>query len=329
MSINKKRVLSILIVLSLIVCISSMPSFSYASGNSDDAVSEGGIDTKPIAPKAESLSLDATRLIFAKKGDALTLKATVKPASVDTSNIKFTSSDKKIVTVDKKGKVKAKGWGECKITVEIDGIKKTCRASVAKKWVALTFDDGPGGYTNKLLKTLRKEDVQATFFVLGSMAKSNNKALKTIYKDGHELANHTYNHKAGASTLMSQLKKTDKVIKKVSGKNTTLMRPPGGAINAKTKKCGKSIIMWSIDPKDWRDRNASTVRKRVVNNVRSGNIVLLHDIHSTTVKATPNIIKDLKKKGYTFVTVSTIIGKPKANKVYNKGRSQVKTMKIK
>jgi peptidoglycan/xylan/chitin deacetylase (PgdA/CDA1 family) len=107
------------------------------------------------------------------------------------------------------------------------------------------------------------------------------------------------------------------------------MRPPGGAINNVTRKSGKAIIMWSVDPKDWRDRNVKTVYDRVMKNAKSGSIVLLHDIHPTSADAAIKIMKDLKKKGYVFVTVSDLLGKPKANKVYNKGPKKVRTMKIK
>ncbi len=318
----KNKSIAFTIMLALMLC---MPL--------DTALAETGSAVEPppvpATVKATSIKLDAKRLIFGKRGDTLTLKPTVKPEKAYPAKVTYTSSNRKVAIVNSNGRVKAKGWGECTITAKVDGLKKTCRVSVAKKWVAITFDDGPGKYTNKLLKGLKKQNVQATFFVVGSMAKPNNKILKKINKNGHEIANHTYSHNAGASTLKSQLSRTDKIIKSVTGSKTKLMRPPGGAINSTTKRCGKAVIMWSVDPKDWRDRNSATVRKRVVGNTKSGSIILLHDIHKTSVTAALKITKDLKKKGYTFVTVSDIIGKPKAGKVYFKGRSKVKTMKIK
>ena len=323
--INIKKTISSVLILSVLVC------FNIDKGSADTISSEPAVEPPPetVNVKAKSIKLDGSRLIFGKKGDKLKLTATVKPKDAYPAKVTFTSSDKKIATVNKSGEVTAKNWGECTITVKVDGKKKTCLVSVAKKWVAITFDDGPGAYTNKLLKGLKKQNIQATFFVVGSMAKANKKILKKIDKNGHELANHTYNHNAGASTLKDQLKKTDKVIKSVTGSNAKLMRPPGGVINDTTKKCGKAVIMWSKDPKDWRDRNSATVRQRVVSSAKSGDIILLHDIHPTSVTAALKITKDLKKKGYTFVTVSTIIGSPQKNKVYFKGGSKVKTMKIK
>jgi peptidoglycan/xylan/chitin deacetylase (PgdA/CDA1 family) len=207
--------------------------------------------------------------------------------------------------------------------------KAKCKVTVAKKWVALTFDDGPGKYTDKLLKAMKKQGVRATFFVVGQMAKPRASILKKMVKNGNEIANHTYAHNGSEGALMNALKKTDKIVKKATGKNTKLMRPPGGAINSVTRRCGKPIILWSVDPKDWRDRNSNTVYNRVIGETKSGSIVLLHDIHPTSVDAAIRIMKSLEKKGYAFVTVSELLRDPKNNKVYNKGTKKVRTMKIK
>jgi peptidoglycan/xylan/chitin deacetylase (PgdA/CDA1 family) len=201
--------------------------------------------------------------------------------------------------------------------------------TVAKKWVALTFDDGPGPYTEELVKNMKKRGVRATFFVVGQMAKSRTAVLKKAFKNGNEIGNHTYAHNGSAGALMGGLKDTDKIVKKATGKKTALMRPPGGAINGVTRSCGKPIIMWTVDPKDWQDRNANTVYSRVMANTRSGSIVLLHDIHPTTVTAAYRIMDELKSRGYAFVTVSELLNKPKANLSYNSGPKKVRTMKIK
>jgi peptidoglycan/xylan/chitin deacetylase (PgdA/CDA1 family) len=243
--------------------------------------------------------------------------------------LKYRSSNKSVATVTDKGVVKAKKWGRCTITVSAGGKKAKCKVTVAKKWVALTFDDGPGKYTNKLLKAMKKQGVRATFFIVGQAANSRTSLLKKAANGGNEIGNHTYAHNGSASVLKDALKKTDNVVKRAIGHKTALMRPPGGAINGATRSCGKPIIMWSVDPKDWRDRNAQTVYDRVMNSTRSGSIVLLHDIHPTSVDAAIKIMKSLKGKGYAFVTVSELLGNPKANKVYNKGSKKVRTMKIK
>jgi peptidoglycan/xylan/chitin deacetylase (PgdA/CDA1 family) len=283
-------------------------------------------EPEPIPVK--SVKFDARKLLFGKKGDHLQLKATIKPKGADTSDLVFLSSNKKVATVSKTGKVTATGYGTCTITVTVGGKTALCPVQVAKKWVAITFDDGPGKPTTKLLKGLKKRKVTVTFFVVGTMAKSRPKVLKQESAAGHEIANHTWNHNGSAKVLRKALKKTDKVIKKATGSNSKLMRPPGGAINKTTRKCGKPIILWSVDPKDWRDRNANTVYTRVIKGTKSGSIVLLHDIHPTSVTAGLKIVDKLKKKGYAFVTVSQLLGSPKKNKVYTKGSAKVRTQKI-
>jgi peptidoglycan/xylan/chitin deacetylase (PgdA/CDA1 family) len=296
---------------------------SYKTSAADD---EGNPAT---GPAVKSVSLDADELLFGKKGAKLKLKTTVQPKNADLSGLKYKSSDESVATVTKNGKVKAKGWGVCDITVTVGDKKDTCKVTVAKKWVALTFDDGPGNYTDKLLKAMKKQGVRATFFVVGQMAQSRTSLLKKMVKNGNEIGNHTYAHDGSAGALMNALKKTDKIVKKATGHKTALMRPPGGAMNEVTRRCGKPIILWSVDPLDWRDRNANTVYQRVMKSTKSGGIVLLHDIHPTSVDAAIRIMKTLKSKGYAFVTVSELLGNPKANKVYNKGPGKVRTMKIK
>jgi len=322
--IQLKRVQFIFIAALLIVSLvlaSNQPSSVWAS-ETDPAG-----DTE--APEVKSVSLDAKELLFGKKGDKLTLEITVKPNDADISDRTFKSSDESVAVVNSKGVVKAKGWGSCKITVRVGDKKAKCKVTVAKKWVALTFDDGPGNYTKKLLDAMKKRGVRATFFVVGQMAKPRASILKKIAKKGNEIGNHTYAHNGSANVLIGALKKTDKVVKKAIGKKIALMRPPGGAINATTRRCGKPIILWSVDPKDWRDRNVRTVYRRVMSGTQSGSIVLLHDIHPTSVDAAIKIMDSLSGRGYAFVTVSELLGNPKANKVYNKGPEKVRTMKIK
>lgn len=322
---NKSRFSIFILVVLLIIMLLIYNVISGTSKQKSSEISQQKIEEPAI--KATSLTLDAKRLIFAQIDDTLTLEPTISPQDT-TEEIKFTSSNPEVAAVNQSGLVKAKNWGECIITAEIGEIQQNCHVAVAQHWAALTFDDGPGLYTDELLKGLKEQNVQATFFVLGVQAKSFKDVIQNIHDNGHEIASHTYSHKNAGATLMDQLSKTDKVIEKVIGKGTTLMRPPGGGINDVTKKCGKAIIMWDVDPLDWKNRDASIVRKRVNENTESGSIILLHDIHKTSVEAALVLTKDLKEKGYTFVTVSDLIGTPEANKIYQTGRSEVQTMKL-
>lgn len=321
---RKRKILVTTLILTLIVSSFGIAGFA-SDEKTDDKKTSGGIS----ATELSEFKLDSERMIFGKIGDTLNLVPEVKYKGDDNPIILFKSDNEKIATVDKNGKVTAKGWGECYITAMCGAKRAKAHVTVAKKWVAITYDDGPGEYSEKLVKALKKENAVATFYMLGSVANHNKKYLKLIYEDGHEIANHTYEHLAAPETLRNQLNKTDKVIKSVTGKNTTLMRPPGGSINKVTTNTDKAVIMWSVDTLDWKYRDVDRIQRVATKNIKSGDIILLHDIHPKTVAASPYILKTLKEKGFALVTTSEIIGNPKAGKVYRKGSKKVKTMKIK
>ncbi len=275
-----------------------------------------------------AVSLDASRMLFSEPGKTLKLKATIKPGNEVLGAASFSSSNDKIATVDNTGKVTARSFGECTVSVKVNGHIARCRVTVANKWAALTFDDGPAAHTARLLDDLKKRDVVATFFVVGGSAAGRKDLLRRMDKEGHEVANHTYSHNGSVGALINQMSRTDAVIRSAIGKESVVMRPPGGGINSTTYQCGKPIIMWTIDPRDWADRNASVVYSRVVNSIRSGAIILLHDLHASTVTAAPQIVDTLKSRGYAFVTASELLGDAKAGKVYYSGKSKPRTMKI-
>jgi len=187
-----------------------------------------------------------------------------------------------------------------------------------QKCIALTFDDGPMSSTSKLLKILAKRKVKATFFLIGQNVKAHPSLVRQELAAGHEIGNHSYTHAdlaaASASKVRSELSKTQSAIHKAAGITPVLMRPPGGAtdstVTSITRKMKLAQILWAVDPKDWRDRNTKLVERRVVGGARRGYIILMHDIHPTTVAAVPNIIKRLAAKGYVFVTVSQLFGHP-------------------
>lgn len=180
-----------------------------------------------------------------------------------------------------------------------------------KKMVALTFDDGPGKYTREIVTCLKKNDSRATFFVLGCNINSYKSAVKNADKIGCEIANHSYDHtiltRLSAEQVKKQMKDTDAKVKKITGSNTTLMRCPGGGVNKTVQGAvGKPIILWSIDTLDWKTRNTDKTISAVMNNVKDGDIVLMHDIHEPTKRAALYLIPELRKKGYQLVTVSEL-----------------------
>ncbi|CAM3032171.1 polysaccharide deacetylase family protein [Lactococcus hircilactis] len=196
-----------------------------------------------------------------------------------------------------------------------------------KKLIALTFDDGPNPTTTpKLLKTLADNDVKATFFPLGEEAKANPDIIKAEAAQGHEVASHTWDHKNLVTLTPEQQKQeilsAHDLINSLTGQKTNFFRPPYGSYNATTlAQTPLAAVDWSIDTNDWRYvNNTPMVIQNAVNYAHDGGIILIHDIHSWSINAVPDIIQQLKAKGYTFVTVSELLnakeGPIQSGKVY-------------
>lgn len=197
------------------------------------------------------------------------------------------------------------------------------------KCIALTFDDGPGPYTAKLLQELASKDVRATFFLIGRSVGTRPELVKAELAAGHAVGNHTYEHldlvKLDAATIGFQVDRTAAAILDATGVRPTLLRPPYGATNptvkAVARERGYAQILWNVDTEDWKNRNVATTTQRALDGARPGAIILMHDIHPTTVQAVPGIIDALRARGYTLVTVPQLIGTPEAGKTYSSGRS--------
>ena len=180
------------------------------------------------------------------------------------------------------------------------------------KCIALTFDDGPGPDTGRLLDVLRSENVPATFSVLGDQAEKYPATVRREYAEGNEVGNHTYDHKdlstLSAAAVQSEIKRGADAIAATGTPRPTLVRPPYGAVNDTVRTyAGYPFIMWRVDPLDWKYPNAVRVADQIVGHAQPGRIVLSHDIHKTTIDAMPAVIQRLKQQGYTFVTVSTLL----------------------
>jgi peptidoglycan/xylan/chitin deacetylase (PgdA/CDA1 family) len=180
------------------------------------------------------------------------------------------------------------------------------------KCIALTFDDGPGPDTGRLLDLLKRENVPATFFVLGDQAEKYPATVRREYAEGHEVGNHTWDHKdlstLSAAAIQDEIKRGADAIAATGIPRPTLVRPPYGAVNDTVRAyAGYPFIMWRVDPLDWKYPNATRVADQIVGHAQPGRIVLSHDIHPTTIDAMPAVIQRLKAQGYTFVTVSTLL----------------------
>lgn len=203
------------------------------------------------------------------------------------------------------------------------------QSNYAQKYAALTFDDGPdSSYTEKLLDILKKENVKATFFILGYKAAKYPEIIKRINNEGHLIGNHSTAHKnfteyTDSVSLMKDVLFVDSVLFATIGKKTHYVRPPYGALRDEQKQIllsnGYEIAMWTLSVKDWDVFNITkkcivdTIKKYHHNNA----IILLHSkdasgkiedypLRNNTIKALPEIISFLKKKGYQLVTLDKI-----------------------
>lgn len=188
----------------------------------------------------------------------------------------------------------------------------------AEHYVALTFDDGPtgqsDGLTARLLNALNERGAHATFFMCGYRVKDFHAVLDRFLAEGHEMGNHTMDHKTltklSVSGIHEQVDGNSDLIESYAGAKPTVMRPTGGAYNdtvkAEMKKSGLPIILWSLDTLDWQSRDAASVERKILNNVQDGDIILMHDLYESTYKGVLNAVDKLKDQGYAFVTVSEL-----------------------
>lgn len=184
------------------------------------------------------------------------------------------------------------------------------------KYVALTFDDGPcSKVTPRILETLKEFDAKATFFMLGSQVDYYPALAKQVADNGHEIANHTQNHKdlttLHPSAIRHEIATSRQKIYEATGQNPQLLRPPYGAYNESVLQVvgenQEPMILWSVDSLDWKSRNATAVNEKILNSIRPGSIVLMHDIHSSTADALPMLLSALEDEGYEFITVSQLL----------------------
>ena len=181
--------------------------------------------------------------------------------------------------------------------------------------VALTFDDGPGPLTAELLEILREEDVPATFFLCGYRLEQFPEAAALLAETNHELGVHGYSHtamsKLSGEALWEELDKTRALILETTGREPALLRPPGGlcspAVRTAAEEQGWPVVLWSVDPEDWRPGvSGRTVERRVTEQAADGAVILLHDLNRRTLDALPGMIRTLKERGFEFVTVSAL-----------------------
>ncbi len=194
---------------------------------------------------------------------------------------------------------------------------RVARVSVPGSYVALTFDDGPSAsVTPKVLDILKRHHVRATFFVLGESVVRNKSIVARAAAEGHEIASHSWNHphlnKMSQEQVISQMDRTAAAIREATGSEPALMRPPYGATNRTLggmlmARYGTPSVLWDVDTVDWKHPGVNVVIRRAVGEARNGSIILLHDIHASTLAAVEGVVEGLTARGFQLVTVSELI----------------------
>lgn len=195
------------------------------------------------------------------------------------------------------------------------------------KLVALTFDDGPSGkYTEALLDGLQERGTKATFLLCGYRIQQYPELTQRIIEEGHEIGNHGFTHKnmqtLGRREIAKEIMDTEDLLPE--GCFVRFLRPPGGCCSEGVKQVAEArqlaILSWSVDPKDWATSNTDDVTRFVLSKVKDGDIILLHDMSDSSVKAALTIVDRLTQRGFRFVTVTELAKErgvsPKAGKSY-------------
>lgn len=202
------------------------------------------------------------------------------------------------------------GYDPSTATAQSDssGKKSKKKKKTTQKTIALTFDDGPSSFTNRLLDCLEANNAKATFFMVGKEILSFPDEVKRMKALGCELGNHTYDHTdlatLSASDISSEISRVDQELVNLTGQGATVVRPPYGSVNDTVKATvGTPMILWSIDTLDWKTQDVQSTVEEVMNNVQDGSIILMHDIYSTSVDAAEILIPQLIEDGYQLVTV--------------------------
>jgi peptidoglycan/xylan/chitin deacetylase (PgdA/CDA1 family) len=181
------------------------------------------------------------------------------------------------------------------------------------KVVALTFDDGPNpSTTGQILNALKKYGGHATFFLVGDMAEEYPSTVRKIYAAGNEIGNHSYSHadffKLSMDEILDEIDKNNRILYGILGVRPILVRAPYGNVNLEiAKKIGRPCVQWTVDSEDWKNLDEDMDYHMVMDDIKDGDIVLMHDIYQPSADAAERIIRDLNKKGYKLVTISQMI----------------------
>lgn len=281
-----------------------------------------------VMPPITDMEIERT-LYKVKPGATRALNLVLTPAE-NGEQIIWTSSNPNVVTVDENGVVTGvtKGTATITATGKYSGLKASCDVKICDViQVAITFDDGPSSYTPKLLDFLQENDIKATFFIVGNRISSYKSTTQRIVNEGHELGYHSYSHKnhrdLTTAKIQSDFKTSCEIVEELTGATFTLWRAPGGAINSRVLDAiDLPHIMWTVDTLDWKYRNVDHVYNAILKNSDDGEIILLHDLHKTSVEGAIKAMKVMQEGDYEFLTVTELLSRngsaPKNNTSYSK-----------
>ena len=179
--------------------------------------------------------------------------------------------------------------------------------------LALTFDDGPHPvYTPQLLDGLEKRDVKVSFFLMGKNIMGNEAIVKRMHEDGHLIGNHTYNHvqltRLSGQKACEEIDETNTMLEEICGSRIVYIRPPFGSWPKNLSSLtDMQVVLWSVDPLDWKRQDTEAVVQAVLKNVKDGDIILLHDVYKTSVEAALQIIDRLTEEGYEFARIDELL----------------------
>lgn len=194
--------------------------------------------------------------------------------------------------------------------------RKLMHGDKGRKWIALTFDDGPHPqYTPRILSILKEHHVRATFFVVGKMAEKHPDLLRQQMEDGHSIGNHTYHHvnltRIPPTDVAAEIKACGEVIQSITGKAPHLFRPPGGDYDRNVAEVAEAlgywIVLWTDDPGDYAKPPEKELRQKLFSRLGNGGIILLHDGIAETLDLLPDLIGYLKSQGYELVTIDDML----------------------